>query len=194
MWQDDYLLEIRKIDRDQSPHGLYGLREVLSPGKWLWSQTKVLGGEIPETNVAGRLGWGRQPPVGESISFTAPLSAEVILEVESHASTKVRHFGNSYLLDKVHGKKVEEGSEILESAVPKLAKSARIYGGTVTHCLLFIAHVPSPERFDRLLGKTNSEAFLDRYSLTLHSLMWKDIYDRDFHTGLFLWSALSGGQ
>ena len=33
MWQDDYLLEIRKIDRDQSPHGLYGLREVLSPGE-----------------------------------------------------------------------------------------------------------------------------------------------------------------
>ena len=191
MWQDDYLLEIRKIDRDQSPHGLYGLREALSPGKGLLSHAKILGGQIPETNAAGRLGWGQRPPIGETIRFTAPLSVEVSLEIESHASTKVRHFGNSYLLDKVHGKKVEEGSGILESAVPKLAKSARTYGGRGTLCLLFIAHVPSPGRFDRLIGKAGGEAFLNRYNLTLHSLVWKDIYGRDFHTGLFLWSTLS---
>jgi hypothetical protein len=112
------------------------------------------------------------------------------MEVLTHASTKVRHFGNTYLLDKVHGKKVEEGPEMLETAVPKLAKAANRFRGEITASLLFVAHLPSPARFERLLGKTSDDAFLNRYGLQLHRLTWKDIHGRDFHTGLFLWSSL----
>lgn len=189
MWQDDYLLEIRKIDRDQSPHGLYGMREALSTGKWLLPVADLLGGEVPQTDVARRLGWPAGKPWSGNVTFTAPISESVSLRIETHASTKVRHYGNSYVLDKVHGKKVAEGPERVESAAPKLAKAARKQGNLATQCLLFIAHVPLPDRFDHLLGKGTSHSFLDRYGLKFHSLTWPDIYDRDFHTGLFLWSC-----
>lgn len=189
-WQCEFLQEVRKIDREQAPHGLYGMREVLKTGKWLPSLACLLGGEVPETHVAGRLGWKSPVPRREWLLFTTPAAEPVVMEVLTHASTKVRHFGNTYLIDKVHGKKVEEGPEMLEGAVPKLAKAANRVGNKTTASLLFVAHVPSPARFQRLLGKTGDDAFLNRYGLQLHRMTWEDIHGRDFHTGLFLWSSM----
>lgn len=166
------------------------MREALKTGKWLPSLQSLLGGEVPETNVAGRLGWTFSSPRREWFSFGTPSGGEVVMEVLTHASTKVRHFGNTYLLDKVHGKKVEEGPDLLETAVPKLAKTANRFRHEITAGLLFVAHVPSAARLELLLGKTSGDGFLDRYGLRLDRLTWEDINGRDFHTGLFLWSSL----
>jgi len=201
MWQDDFLDEIRKVDQAQSPHGLYGMREALADefrkkgAQGLPPMSKLLGSPDPRTGIAHRLGWNpgehRFWKLGdtfeESFSFTTPTARRVKLRLETHASTKVRHYGDSYVLDKVHGKKPAERPDFLESAVPEVRKEA--HTAIDTPGLLFIAHIHTPRGFAELLGKTSDTAFLERYSLSFHSRTWEDIYGRGFHTGLFLWVA-----
>lgn len=193
MWQDDFLDEIRKVDYAQVPHGLYGMREALADefrtkgARGLPSIAKLLGSKDPRTGIAQRLGWSYSAVSGNVISFSPPRGTWVAMEVESHASTKVRHYGDSYVLDKVHGKKPEENADFLESLVPSTGKKG-------FNALLFIAHVPTPQRFAKLLGKTNDPAFLERYQLGFHSQEWEDIRRRGFHTGLFLWVSNPGRE
>jgi hypothetical protein len=201
MWQDDFLDEIRQVDREQAPHGLYGMRMVLAEEfrekqeKGFPPLARLLGGRDPRTGIAQRLGWiaggGRSwrstKNYQQALSFTFPGAGEVMLRLEGHASTKVRHYGNSYALDKVHGKKPEESPEFLESVVPHLRKHAKL--ARTTPGLRFIAHVQKARSFVDLLGKTADAVFLERYGLSFHSRTWEDIHGRGFHTGLFLWVA-----
>lgn len=120
------------------------------------------------------------------LSFGVPSVGSVSMSLETHASTKVRLYGGAYVMDKVHGKKPAESPDLLESSVPKVGRNAR--AGAETPALLFIAHIHTPRGFQELLGKTNSDAFLDKYGLSFHSRTWEDIHGRRFHTGLFLWT------
>ena len=205
MWQDEYLDEIRKLDQEQAPHGLYGMREMLANEfrkkgeKHLPPLSKLLGSKGTKTGIARRLDWGAGDNYcwrfgktsEEGFFFTLPGGGSVHLRLETHASTKVRHYGDSYVLDKVHGKKPAESPEFLESAVPRVRKEARSAVGVPG--LLFIAHIHTPRGFTELLGKTSDECLLERYGLSYHSRTWEDIHGRGFHTGLFLWVAEASG-
>jgi hypothetical protein len=193
MWQDDFLDEIRKVDREQAPHGLYGMREALADEfrkkneSWLPLPGRMLGASDPRTGIAKRLGWTARHGYHGTISFNPPGKRTVTLRVETHASTKVRHYGDGYVLDKVHGKKPAENPDLLESTVPQIRKEAR--SAVDTPGLLFMAHIHTPRGFAQLLGKTREATFLERYGLSFHSRTWEDIHGRGFHSGLFLWVA-----
>ena len=110
MWQEDFISEIQKIDHDQAPYGLYALPEILQNNRKGFSPlARILAGdklgavELPGLNVFERLGWGGRAK-GTSLAFTAPTLEQAEIEIETHASTKVRRYGSSYHLDKVHGK------------------------------------------------------------------------------------------
>lgn len=189
-WQDEYLDEIRKLDMSQPTHGLYGLREAMADGRKAFpSLAKILGDKDPRTGIASRLGWGAGRADHEFLVFRTPKGDFAGILLKSHASTKIRHYGDSYVLDRIHGKKVDENADLLESAVPSVRKKGKMLPAATVHGLLFIAHVPTSQRFTRLLGKTADSAFLDRYGLALHTRQWEDIYGRGFHTGLFLWTT-----
>lgn len=186
-WENLFLDEILKIDREQSPHGLYGMPEVLSKSQRPAYLAELLGGRRPSTCVARRLDWSHFGARHDGLHFELPGGESVRMSFISYASTKVRRYGDTYSLDKVHGKQPGPGPD-LSSLIPKLQNQSP-YRSTNSTAILFIAYVTTAREFDTLLGKDgNSPPFLDRYQIHFTSRTWKDVHDRDFHTGLFLWT------
>ena len=93
MWQQQLIDELRAIDREQAPHGLYGLRDAMSPGPQLITRSELFGGDIPSTNLAGRLGGtaSNSRVRDDSISFRLPSREHVHLSIVDFASNKIRN-------------------------------------------------------------------------------------------------------
>lgn len=191
-WQEQLVAELRAVDREQSPHGLYGLREAMKKGPRLPLLATLLFDKPPETNLLQRLGIeGRANSYySETACFTLPDGTRVDLSILAHASTKVRHYGDSYVLDRVHGKKGPAHPD-LESVVPKLG-AGRGYAAKRMSALLFIVHAPTERQLTSVLGRAATPEFMDRYRVSLVSDIWEDIYRRGFYSGIFLWTAESG--
>lgn len=211
MWQHDLLAEIQKIDHEQVPHGLYGLPDILKSGSRLQPLARVFGGRLfgdakhAELDLSKRLGWKVRYAKQHSLEFILPTALDVNIEIETHASTKVRYYGDSYHLDKVHGKARPNEANQIKKWVSKLPKHARSRlppeiqkvleslpsekkSNPKCHCDLLVAYVPRENDFDALLRRASDLDFLARYELSLASQNWKDPHQRDFWTGLYLWS------
>lgn len=211
MWNHDLLAEIQKIDQEQVPHGLYGLPEILRCGTRVQPLARILGGRLwgnvehPELEVAKRLGWSVRYAKADTLQFTIPRGLDVVIEIRNHASTKVRRYGDSYQLDKVHGKPRAVESNDIEKWVSKLpgkAKSgfsvelvkmleslpAEQRGNPKSYGDLLIAYVARKSDFETLLGGGDDPKFLQRYDLSFAREEWKDPHQRNFWTGLFLWT------
>ena len=183
MWQHDLLAEIQKIDHEQMPHGLYGLPHILRSGPRLQPLARIFGGRLfgdaghPELHLAKRLGWVVRYAKQHSLEFTLPTALDVGIEIETHASTKVRHYGDSYHLDKVHGKARPNESNQIEKWVSKLPKEARSRlppeiqeflkslppekkGNPKCHCDLLVAYVPHERDLDTLVRHATDRDFL----------------------------------
>jgi len=196
MWQQQLLEQIQAIDIEQASHGLYGLSEVKAdPGQPFTPVSRVLSRDDPALNPALRLHWRLLGKGGWKENayreWLLPSGEKVLVSYTDFASTKIRHYGNGYQLDRVHGKK-EAGD--LDALVARLARLARLRVHGKLTAQVLIAHVPQQRRFEPLLGKTIAPAFLERCHLEHHSLIWEDRYGRGFFTGVFLWNADGTGE
>lgn len=190
-WQEKMVAELRVIDREQAPHGLYGMREALKERSWLYPLATLLFKKPPETNLHRRLGFkATTESYDDWANFTAPDNARVHLTLLTHATTKIRHYGGSYILDKVHGKKAGPHPD-LESIVPKLT-GQQGFPTTTVNALLFVAHAPTERKLMAVLDRAATPEFMGRYGVSLVCEVWEDIYQRGFHSGIFLWTAKSG--
>jgi hypothetical protein len=189
-WEDQFLDEICKVDREQSPHGLYGMPDVLRKSPRPAHLAELLGGSRLSICIARRLGWTHFGAKQDSLHFQLPEGESVRLNFISYASTKVRRYGDTYVLDKVHGKHPGNGPD-LSSLLPRL-QNHKPYRSDQFTALLFVAYVTAAREFDTLLGEDGtSQSFLDRYRIQFNSRTWEDVHHRHFHTGLFLWTQQS---
>jgi hypothetical protein len=183
-WPTQLLDLLERVDAEEAPHGLYGIRRAYTPEGPLPSAAHVLGGPSM-VNLFRRCGFsgGTSGRHSQVVSFTTG-GETVWLQILDYATTKVRHFGSAFRLDKHHTKQSSEPRWDLETLVPKLTRQSRLYE---TQSLLLIAHFVSDSDLKKVLGKTVDPAFLDRYGLACHVRMWDDRYARGFRTALHLW-------
>ena len=186
MWQDALLTAILEIDREQAPHGLYGMRHALSGSDRPIPFAKLLGGNMLSPNVPERLGFKPETARWDSFSFSISDEDRVLITVDTVATIKIRKFGPTYRIDRHHGKhpaKREDEPYVSEKMLSRLGRSALDIG-----CYLLIAHARDKDEFAILLGEADRPRFCERHKLSYHCREWLDRYNRGFYSGLFLWS------
>jgi hypothetical protein len=181
-WPTRLLDQLEVVDTREAPHGLYGIRRAYAPEGPLPSAAHVLGSP-KKVGLPAKCGFsaGFNKPRSDTFSFTAGSEA-VSLQVLDYATTKIRHYGSAFRLDKRHVKESREPAWDLETLVPKLARDR-----FATHSILLIAHYVSRREIEDVLGKSTDPAFLKRYILAHYSREWDDRYARGFRTALHLW-------
>jgi len=185
-WQIRFVDGLEALDREEAPHGLYGVRQARSDGSRLPGLAHCL-------SASGRTGFlrrngfrGSQSPFGLGrLNFTTEAGKQVVLEVLDYATTKVRHYGSAYRLDEHHGKPPKQPLWDLEILVPKL--STRRHADRIRGILL-IVHYRHEREISDVLGRTTGAGFLDRYELLHVARGWEDRYGRDFQTVVHLWT------
>jgi hypothetical protein len=185
-WPVRLLDQLEIIDGSEAPHGLYGIRRAYAPEGSLPTMAQVLGspgkvGLREKCGFGGRVA-GRDR---ETLSFGAD-GDYVSLRILDYATTKVRHFGSAFRVDRNPGKASKEPAWDLASLVPKL-RSDRF----ATHALLLVAHTAAVKEIEAVLGKCTDPVFVDRYTLEHHQREWDDRYGRGFRTALHLWAPRS---
>ncbi|MDB6076436.1 MAG: hypothetical protein JWO82_183, partial [Akkermansiaceae bacterium] len=135
------------------------------------------------------------------IGMTLPTGLRVSLTMADYATTKVRQYGDTHVLDRAHGKREEEDPAVVEALVSKLAKLRKLVPVTDDDlpvagywAVMMIAHVPIERRLLKLLGRFGDGAYLERYGLELAVRQWEDRYQRGFFTALWLWTLEFRGK
>jgi hypothetical protein len=182
IWPITLLDHLELVDTQEAPHGLYGMCRAYAPEGRLPTAAHVLSapGKVGLLKKCGFSGstTGQRSDV---LEFTAE-GESVSLQILDYATTKVRHYGSVFRIDKRHVKQQRDPAWDLETLVPKLERD-RYW----TYGILLIAHYSSIREIEGVLGKTTDPAFLDRYKLALHHREWEDRYARGFCTALHLW-------
>jgi hypothetical protein len=175
--------QLELVDTQEAPHGLYGIRRAYAPEGKLPSAAHVLAapGKVGLVTKCGFSGPFSRPG-SETLSFTSG-GEPVSLQILDYATTKVRHYGSAFRLDKRHTKHPREPAWDLDTRVPKLCSDRY-----ATHAILLIAHYISTTEIEGVLGKTTDPVFLDRYAVAHYSREWDDRYARGFRTALHLWA------
>src|SRR6266487_5887449 len=132
-WPMRLLDQLELVDTQEGPHGLYGIRRAYAPEGPLPSAAHVLASSS-KVGLLAKCGLsGRSPGHGsDAISFTSGVE-RVSLQVLDYATTKVRHFGSAFRLDKRHVKQPREPAWDLDTLVPKLCSDRY-----ATHGILLI--------------------------------------------------------
>jgi hypothetical protein len=187
-WPMQLLEELEILDVKEVPHGLYGIRRAYVPEGQLPTMAHVLAsprkvGFLRKCGFSG----GSTDQRSDTLYFTSGID-EVSLQVLDYATTKVRHYGSAFRLDKRHVKQSREPAWDLLTLVARLGIDR--YG---TQALLLIAHFVSTREIEGVLGKPTDPAFLDRYRLAHYLLEWDDRYGRGFRTAPHLWVPRSDG-
>lgn len=197
-WQDHFLTSLVAFDLEEGPHGLYGIREsYASEGKPLPTLEKILWSRHPAGFVE-RFGFGDH--LSRRIQTGRLIVAEdrpVTMKFLNLASTKVRRFGATYLLDKATPKREFEPDWDITKELTHFSKSktkSRFRCQSQEQCVLLIAHAPRLDAVHQFLGQVRAAAFLIRYELVFHEREWPDQHDRGFSTGLYLWSTVMVGN
>ncbi len=187
-WANATIEELRALDREEAPHGLYGLREAYQTKTWLPKLSAVL--NEPRVQFARRLG-GASPPTrfhGDALSLELP-GQSVELKLRDYADTKVRKFGSAYRLD--NASRVHHESPSLPRELPKLAKRAREARkpSSIARSFgyLLIGYFRRERDGVELCHQATSPAFLERYGLAYIAESWPDIHGRDFQVMMSLW-------
>jgi hypothetical protein len=183
-WPTHLLDQLELLDTKEAPHGLYGIRRAYVPEGRLPSAAHVLGAP-GKADLLRKCGFSGRSSDQWSDTLSFSTGAErVSLQILDYATTKIRHFGSAFRLDKRHTKQSTEPRWDLETLVPRLSKQSC---SRETCALLLIGHYVTPREIEGVLGKTIQPAFLDRYSLEHHTRAWDDWYGRGFRTALHLW-------
>lgn len=186
MWQEELLAAITDIDREQAPHGLYGMRHELSDDDRPIPFAKLFGGQIIKPNIPERLGSRTERAKWDMFTFSLSEDETVCIFVDTVATTKVRKFGKTYKVDRHHGKKPakrDDEPHVSKKALARLGKSLFDIAA-----YLLVAHVNDEDEFLILLGEMAEPQFCERHGLSFHRREWADIHGRDLLSGLFLWS------
>jgi len=189
-WPTALVEELQKIDREETPHGLYGLRRARQTGPRLPKLISIL--TSPPIRLVQRTGGALAPrrSANDTLSFGLDNARQVRINLFDYADTKVRKFGNAYQLDKQTSVSHEPPVDLI-SELPKLAAKARVNYGTksppYSFGLLFIAHFQKEKDSLALLEKAISPQFLNRYGLSRLAAAWDDTHGRHFHTTIHLW-------
>lgn len=195
-WQDRFLTALQAFDLEEEPHGLYGIREAYaSEGKPLPTLEKILWSRHPAGFVE-RFGFGDH--LSRRIQTGRLIVAEgrpVTMKFLNLASTKVRRFGATYLLDKSSPKREFEPGWDITKELTHFSKSndpLRLHRNE--QCILLIAHASRLEAVHEFLGQVRTVPFLNRYQLVFHEREWPDQHHRGFSTGVYLWSTVKAAQ
>jgi hypothetical protein len=189
-WATSIVSKLREIDREESPHGLYGLRHARKTGERLPKLSSILIG--PSIRIVQRIGGALHPGsrFSDSVSFGIKEPRTINIRFSSYADTKVRKFGNEYRLDS-KTKVAHEPVPDFGSEVPKLAEAARGYYGKLdcarSFGILFIGHFQKERDSVALLEKAISPKFIERYGLSHTHTAWEDIHGRGFISMIHLW-------
>jgi hypothetical protein len=175
-WPIRLLDQLEILDTDEAPHGLYGIRRAYAPEGPLPTMAQVLGSPR-KVGLPAKCGFAGRAHGWENLSI-ATGSAHISLRILDYATTKVRHFGSAFRVDRNPGKASKEPAWDLMTLLPKLRGS---------HALLLVAHTATVKEIETVLGKTTDPAFLERYALDHHAREWDDRYGRGFRTALHLW-------
>ncbi len=193
-WQISFVDALLALDAAEAPHGLYGIRHARAGDAERWPTFAEILLFPKKNNFFTQFGFvdiGSRARQNE-LTFLIDPDHEVRLQALDHASTKVRRFGSSHRLDTHHHKTKTEPEWDLEKLVPKLDGPDR-YGhrrdSTVTRAILLLAHAPTDRQLRALTGRATEEDFLRKYAVTLVSHEWKDRYERDFFSGIYLWAG-----
>ncbi len=186
-WQKVVLDGLEALDGQESPHGLYGLREAYSVEGRRPSLAHLLGAS-GKTSVLRHAGFQdlHSRFGSEKLRFRTEDGDGVALQVLDYATTKVRQYGSAYRLDTHHGKLPTPPDWDLESLVPKLPD-----GTPGTRGILLVAHFASGKELPDLLGRSTSPEFLSRHGVAHFSRGWEDRHGRGFLTAVLLWNSAS---
>lgn len=193
-WQTRLLDALIALDQEESPHGLYGLREAHSTDPRQLRSWEYILWSPAATDFVRRHGFG--PPPGHRLGRSL-LSIEgtgaVSIKILNLASTKVRCFGSAYRLDKATPQREFDPDWDISRELTHLWKSKSRYGFSPrkTRSVLLISHAAKIQNVHEFLGDVRSVSFLQRYHLELHERDWSDHYDRGFESGIFLWTEIN---
>ncbi len=178
---------IRDFDHSHSAGGIYSLPDLLSKGKRHVPHHHIFGGEHEEFDLCRKLGVDGKEGWGDSIGFEYEgYSASVrFLDV---AHTKVRPYGNSYQLDRHHGKKWEDTSSDLKKSVCRRVKEERHGRSRDINLLVAIVFADSERHNTKIIEPSSEESFLERYRLTLDHDTWTDPHGRGIWTSVLCWA------
>jgi hypothetical protein len=184
-WPIQILDALEALDREEVPHGLYGLRQAYASKRRIPTLAHLFS-STGKASILARNGFeGIQTrSTSADIYFSTGGGESVGLHVLEYATTKVRHYGSTYRLDKHYAKKSKDPNWELESLVPKLSKN-RIS----TRGILLLAHFQNNEQLEKVLGRSTEPDFLSRYHVTHTVREWQDRFGRDFRTAVHLWSS-----
>ena len=191
VWQQRFLDALVAFDLEESPHGLYGIREAYaSEGKPLPTLEQILWSRHP-AGLVERFGFGDLPTKRVIRGkLVIDENRSISMKFLNMASTKVRRFGSTYLLDKSASKREFEPEWDMTKELTHFSKSQhRSRFRHEEQSVLLIAHAPRLERVHEFLGHVRDPAFLDRYQLELHEREWSDQHGRGFSTGIYLWNV-----
>src|ERR1051326_5821863 len=170
-WPTQILDQLERIDAREAPHGLYGFRNAYASEGRLPTAAHVLGSPRM-ADLLGKCSFAKRSfyQSSETLIFAAGVE-RVSLQILDFATTKVRHFGSVFRLDKRHTKRSNEPRWDLETLVARLSRPR---WSNETASLVLIAHYVSPKEIEVVLGKTIQPAFLERYELAHHTREWDD--------------------
>ena len=191
-WKKSLIESLKGIDRDQAPHGIYGMRQAYSSTKRLPSfQTLFCSPECRRVFIDHGFNHLRNDKKG--LHFDLEGGTKVALYIADFADTKVRKFGSSYLLDKKNRKETLDEFSKLEKVLPKLWKedNRAFSSSNGLRSYLLIAHFQKKNEFEKIVTKVSSREFLERYRLSFLSEMWEDKYNRGFFTTISIWNCSS---
>ena len=192
-WAESLFEVLIAIDRDQCPHGLYGIRRALTPDDssvllpYGRAFTRKLFDRLFAQHSIERRRFSDHPP---SFVFfhDGAMQTKVMLTIWDDATTKVRKFGKSYRLDSGASKAGRDSRDELRKLLPKLHRAVGDPGGKDGSAhdargILLIDHFTG----QHLRDDFPDHEFLQRYDISYLSRTWNDRYDRGFKTSLHLW-------
>ncbi len=183
------LCALQKIDNEQIEGGIYALPDRYAQGKKPASHHHIFGGDYAELNLCSRIGVKGKRHENKKIHFEIEGEAASLQFVDM-ALTKVRSYGDRFLLDKHHGKKREDCSQELSKAVSKLCKEAK-KGDLEAAFLVALIFTDSERHSEALITPFIADEFLSRYGLSASHQSWADPHGRGIWTSAVCWQALA---
>lgn len=187
-WAGRLVFELRQVDRDEAPHGLYGLRENRRQGDRLPKLPFILA--APPIRLLRRIGVTQHvgEPAADSLGFGVEGPRNVLLEFFSYADTKVRRFGDTYRLDK-QGEPFDRAVPDLKSGLARLGRRVLEKHGRFTYSfgLLFIGHFSRERDVGGFVDDVCATDFLRKHGFLHVGESWADVHGRDFWSTLHIW-------
>jgi len=180
---------IREIDAEQDEGGVYSMPDKYSEGNWPAPHHRLFGGDFEEISVCTRLELtaGRKRQNAIQFKHADEVCSLRFIDI---ATTKIRSYGNRYLLDSHHGKKWEDRSAEVRDAVLNLVKEAkRGWAHCDRHLLLALIFTDTEKHAQETLSRSIESNFVERYHLTVATDSWPDPHGRQLWTTAGCWSV-----